>query len=53
MSRSARLIPSLDLVQRTLLTDVAYTISRMNVLERLPGNPIGIPIGGSTRRPSR
>jgi ribosomal protein S18 acetylase RimI-like enzyme len=42
MSRSERLIPSLDLVQRTLSTDVAYTISRMKVLERLPGNPIGI-----------
>jgi len=42
MSRSQRLIPSLDLVQRTLSTDVAYTISRMKVLEQLPGNPIGI-----------
>src|SRR5215510_7656345 len=42
MNRSERLVPSLDLVQRTLATDVAYTISRMTVLERLPGNPIGI-----------
>ena len=42
MNRSKRLVPSLDLVQRTLATDVAYTISRMTVLERLPGNPIGI-----------
>jgi hypothetical protein len=42
MSRSERLISSLDLVERTLSTDVAYTISRMKVLERLPGNPIGI-----------
>jgi ribosomal protein S18 acetylase RimI-like enzyme len=35
-------IPSLDLVQRTLAVDISYTISRMKVLERLPGNPIGI-----------
>src|SRR5262245_62774642 len=42
MNRSKPLVPSLDLVQRTLATDVAYTISRMTVLERLPGNPIGI-----------
>jgi len=34
--------PSLDLVQRTLAVDVAYTISRMKVLERIPGNPIHI-----------
>jgi ribosomal protein S18 acetylase RimI-like enzyme len=35
-------IPSLDLVLRTLAVDISYTISRMKVLERLPGNPIGI-----------
>src|SRR5262245_53584613 len=35
-------IPSLDQIQRTLATDISYTISRMKVLERLPGNPIGI-----------
>jgi ribosomal protein S18 acetylase RimI-like enzyme len=34
--------PSLDRVQLTLDVDIAYTISRMKVLERLPGNPIGI-----------
>jgi ribosomal protein S18 acetylase RimI-like enzyme len=39
---SATLIPSLDLVQRTLAADIAYTISRMKVLESIPGNPIGI-----------
>jgi GNAT superfamily N-acetyltransferase len=42
MNRSQCLVPSLDLVQRTLATDVAYTTSRMKVLERLPGNPISI-----------
>jgi len=36
------MVPSLDIVQRTLAVDVSYTISRMRVLERLPGNPIGI-----------
>jgi ribosomal protein S18 acetylase RimI-like enzyme len=36
------LVPSLDQVQRTLAADIAYTICRMKVLERLPGNPIGI-----------
>jgi hypothetical protein len=39
---SDALIPSLDLVQRTLAVDISYTISRMQVLERIPGNPIGI-----------
>ncbi len=35
-------VPSLDRVQRILAADIAYTISRMQVLERLPGNPAGI-----------
>ena len=42
MWTSDALVPSLDLAQRTLAVDVSYTISRMEVLERLPGNPIGI-----------
>jgi ribosomal protein S18 acetylase RimI-like enzyme len=42
MSERTSLLPSLDLADRTLATDIAYTISRMKVLERLPGNPIGI-----------
>jgi GNAT superfamily N-acetyltransferase len=29
-------------IMRILAVDVSYTISRMKVLERLPGNPIGI-----------
>jgi ribosomal protein S18 acetylase RimI-like enzyme len=29
-------------MQRTLAVDISYTISRMKVLERLPGNPIGV-----------
>ena len=33
---------SLDTIQRIIDAAVAYTVSRMRVLERLPGNPIGI-----------
>jgi ribosomal protein S18 acetylase RimI-like enzyme len=35
-------VPSLDRVDRTLAADVSYTITRMKVLERLPGNPLCI-----------
>ncbi len=34
--------PSLDLVHRVVDIDVAYTIARMRVLERIVGNPMGI-----------
>ena len=36
------LIPSLEVVLRTLAADVAYTMSRMQVLERIEGNPVGV-----------
>ena len=36
------MIPSLETIGRTLAIEIAYTISRMKVLERLPGNPLGI-----------
>ena len=42
MQTSDAVVPSLDRMQRTLAVDISYTISRMEVLERLPGNPIGI-----------
>jgi len=42
MQTSDAVVPSLDRMQRTLAVDISYTISRMKVLERLPGNPIGI-----------
>jgi GNAT superfamily N-acetyltransferase len=35
-------VPSLRLIRRTLECEIAYTISRMGVLERIPGNPVGI-----------
>jgi GNAT superfamily N-acetyltransferase len=34
--------PSLDRIRRTIDAENAYTLSRMQVLERIPGNPIGI-----------
>jgi GNAT superfamily N-acetyltransferase len=34
--------PSLDRIRRTIDIENAYTLSRMQVLERIPGNPIGI-----------
>jgi len=33
---------SLELIHRAIEADVAYTISRLQVLERLPKNPIGV-----------
>jgi GNAT superfamily N-acetyltransferase len=41
-SPPARLAPSLDLVRRSLGVELGYTLSRMKVLEGIPGNPIGI-----------
>lgn len=35
-------LPDLATVDRMLAVDVAYTVSRMRVLERIPGNPVGI-----------
>lgn len=39
-----KLMPSLRMVRRTLEAEIAYTVSRMRVLERIPGNPVGIGI---------
>jgi ribosomal protein S18 acetylase RimI-like enzyme len=36
------IVPSLELIQRTLDCEVSYTLSRMRVLERIERNPIGI-----------
>ena len=33
---------SLDTIRRIIDANVAYTVARMQVLERIPGNPIGI-----------
>ena len=37
-----KLVPSLDLVRRAVRAEAAYTLSRLQVLERLPGNPVGV-----------
>jgi ribosomal protein S18 acetylase RimI-like enzyme len=39
-----RLVPSLDLVHRVTEAAAAYTIARMRILERIPGNPVGIAV---------
>jgi GNAT superfamily N-acetyltransferase len=39
---SASPVTSPETIERVVDADIAYTISRMQVLERLPGNPIGI-----------
>jgi hypothetical protein len=39
---SQNLISSLNLVHRVVEAAVAYTIARMQVLERIAGNPVGI-----------
>ena len=44
MEASPRLVPSLDLVHRVTSVATAYTIARMRILERIPGNPIGIAV---------
>ena len=36
------LVPSLDLIRRTVAIEAAYTLSRLQVLERWLGNPVGI-----------
>jgi GNAT superfamily N-acetyltransferase len=36
------MVPSLERIQRTLQAELAYAVSRLRVLERIPGNPIGI-----------
>ena len=36
------ILPSAELIDRTLKIENSYTISRMQVLESLPGNPVGI-----------
>ena len=36
------IVPSIESVRRTVAAELAYTMSRMQVLESLPGNPVGI-----------
>ncbi|HUI98152.1 MAG TPA: GNAT family N-acetyltransferase [Xanthobacteraceae bacterium] len=34
--------PSRDLIRRSLAAETAYTLSRLQVLARIPGNPVGV-----------
>jgi hypothetical protein len=50
MAATESLLPSPDLIDRTLRIENSYTVSRMRLLESIPGNPVGIqfrPIGES------
>jgi hypothetical protein len=38
----SRLIPSIDLIRRMDAAATAYTLARLKILERIPGNPIGV-----------
>ena len=42
MAPTLKLIPSLDLVHRVLDAATTYTLSRIRILESIPGNPFGI-----------
>jgi hypothetical protein len=42
MNSTSRLIPSLALTRRVNDAVLAYTLTRMKVLERIPRNPVGI-----------
>jgi hypothetical protein len=42
MAATEGLLPSSDLIDRTLRIENSYTVSRMKVLEGIPGNPVGI-----------
>lgn len=38
------LLPSLELIDRVIAIEKAYTVSRIRVLQNLPGNPIGVEV---------
>jgi hypothetical protein len=42
MTETQRLAPSIELNRRVIEAGTAYTLSRMKILERIPGNPLGI-----------
>src|SRR2546423_738119 len=41
---TASLLPSPDLIDRVIATANAYSVSRIRVLQELPGNPVGIEV---------
>jgi len=42
MRSGARLVPSIDLIHRVSDAALAYTLARLKILERIPGNPVGV-----------
>jgi len=42
VSARRKLVPSRDLIDRTIEAEASYTLSRLKVLEAIPGNPIGV-----------
>jgi hypothetical protein len=42
MAETQRLAPSIELNRRVIEAATAYTLSRMKILGRIPGNPLGI-----------
>jgi hypothetical protein len=46
MEAAGGLLPSPDLIDRTLRIENCYSVSRMKVLESIPGNPVGIQFRG-------
>ena len=45
MSSVPRWAPSIELIRRVVGAASAYTVARLQVLERIPGNPTGVAIG--------
>ena len=43
-SEANPVLPSSDLIDRMVAIEIAYTVSRLKVLEALPGNPVGAAI---------
>jgi len=44
------LLPSPDRIQRTIEVESAYRVERLQVLARLPGNPMGVAICAAMAR---
>jgi len=45
LAEAMSIVPSAELIRRTVDTELAYTLSRMRVLERLPGNVLPLARG--------
>jgi hypothetical protein len=52
MTSVGRPIPTFRIIRRTVECEIAYTVSRLRVLERIAGNPSASPSATSTAAPS-